>query len=82
MIVCLGLFSIPWLTAVPHSESTLGRLTRGMSAEQVYGILGPANQTNELGDGRVWWFYSQWPHIRYELVRFDSSRIFEGYVID
>ncbi len=71
-----------WLFTIPFSQSTLQRLTPGMSQAQVFNILGPANQTNYLGSDETWWIYSHRPSVACLLVVFDSSGKYKRHVID
>ena len=81
-ILLLGAFAWWWLFTIPFSQSTLQKLTPGISQAQVLKILGPANQTNHLGSDETWWIYSHRPSVAYLLVVFDSDGKYKRHVID
>ena len=70
-----------WLFTIPFSQSTLQKLTPGMSQAQVYSLLGPATETNYVRDEALW-IYSHSPCVRYLLIEFDSTGKYKRHVID
>jgi hypothetical protein len=71
-----------WLWSIPFSQTTLKRLTPGMSEVQVVGILGAAGQTNQASNGETWWIYDHPMSIRAVIVMFDVSGHLKEYVVD
>jgi hypothetical protein len=70
-----------WLFTIPFPQSTLQKLTPGMSQAQVYSLLGPATETNQVRDEALW-IYSHSPCVRYLLIEFDSTGKYKSHVID
>jgi hypothetical protein len=71
-----------WLFTIPFSQTTLQKLTPGMSQAQVYAILGPANETNRLSRVETWWSYSHRPSAVHLIVILDSTGKYKSHVID
>ena len=82
LLILLLAASAWWLFTIPFSQTTLRKLRPGMSQTQVYAILGPANQTNQLGSVETWWLYSHRPSVAYLCVVFDSAGRYKEHVID
>ena len=79
-VVVVAGFAWWWLFTIPISQAQLQRLTPGMTPNQVYAVLGAANQTN-TSNRVTYWYYSRRPAVLALVVSFDYSG-FKEYVID
>jgi len=82
LLILLLAASAWWLFTIPFSKTTLRKLTPGMSQAQVLAILGPANQTNQLGSVETLWLYSHRPSAVHLIVILDSTLKYKSHVID
>ena len=71
-----------WLFSIPFSQSTLNKLTPGMSQAQVLSILGPPTQKGNLAHGGSLWCYQHCPSFVVLDVEFDVGGRFVSYVRD